>query len=79
MRTYTHGGLGRPTEIQHNILDSENVHDFFLVLLTGFEPWSQIYQNLESDAVQIETPHLPGTSSPVLSAMLRPSVLLNLT
>ena len=28
-------GLGRPTMSQHNILDSEKLSQFFIVLLTG--------------------------------------------
>ena len=40
VRAYTHGGLGTPTASQHNIFESENFSQIFLVPLTqaGFEP-----------------------------------------
>ena len=53
MRAYTHTGVGTPTS-QHNILDSDKLTNF-LVLLTEFEP----LDSSRVDALPIEPPRHP--------------------
>ena len=52
MRAYTHGGWAHIQRVSKTFLTLKS-SDFFLVLLTGFEPQSY---DLESDALLIEPP-----------------------